>query len=275
MKVSIVTIATAERDGYLWRLLEQKPSFVGAHEWIVAGPRELAGFCYEAHAIHVVCDVPHGTGRNLAVEAATGDLIVHFDDDDWQAPDRIAKQVRALSCPWPPLCSTRPELVGSTWLYCLNTVRGVASRLTFWGAYACLPGASMAYTKAAWRECPFIEGGGEDGPFSDHFRAKGTLFDMRDPKLLVYVRQPLTKTGDWWYETRSEQRSLSMAEQMRERIQNPHKPLPLRLADVPRDIALRHEEEAATVYVRWLMGGDFDRYVQVPGFAVRPYPATP
>ena len=37
-----------------------------------------------------------GTKRNLACEAADGEVICHFDDDDWSAPSRIRDQVRRL-----------------------------------------------------------------------------------------------------------------------------------------------------------------------------------
>ena len=37
-----------------------------------------------------------GTKRNLACEAARGEVICHFDDDDWSAPGRIRDQVTRL-----------------------------------------------------------------------------------------------------------------------------------------------------------------------------------
>ena len=37
-----------------------------------------------------------GTKRNLACEAARGELICHFDDDDWSAAGRIRDQVMRL-----------------------------------------------------------------------------------------------------------------------------------------------------------------------------------
>ena len=37
-----------------------------------------------------------GTKRNLACEAACGDVICHFDDDDWSAAGRIRDQVTRL-----------------------------------------------------------------------------------------------------------------------------------------------------------------------------------
>src|SRR5215475_12372109 len=37
-----------------------------------------------------------GAKRNLACEAATGDIVVHWDDDDWMAGWRLTYQVTAL-----------------------------------------------------------------------------------------------------------------------------------------------------------------------------------
>jgi hypothetical protein len=38
-----------------------------------------------------------GHKRNLACEAATGEIVIHWDDDDWMAPTWIATQVAALA----------------------------------------------------------------------------------------------------------------------------------------------------------------------------------
>lgn len=37
-----------------------------------------------------------GVKRNHACDAANGDIIVHWDDDDWYAPDWISRQVKTL-----------------------------------------------------------------------------------------------------------------------------------------------------------------------------------
>src|SRR5580700_502335 len=37
-----------------------------------------------------------GAKRNLASQQATGDIILHWDDDDWYAPWRISYQVSQL-----------------------------------------------------------------------------------------------------------------------------------------------------------------------------------
>ncbi|HEX4559046.1 MAG TPA: glycosyltransferase family 2 protein, partial [Mycobacterium sp.] len=38
-----------------------------------------------------------GTKRNLACEQARGELIVHWDDDDWSAPWRLGYQIEMFS----------------------------------------------------------------------------------------------------------------------------------------------------------------------------------
>src|SRR5258708_4663268 len=37
-----------------------------------------------------------GEKRNLCIERARGELIMHWDDDDWMAPHRISYQVAEL-----------------------------------------------------------------------------------------------------------------------------------------------------------------------------------
>src|SRR5215216_1851754 len=39
---------------------------------------------------------PLGAKRNRACAASRGELIAHWDDDDWIAPDRLSVQVSAL-----------------------------------------------------------------------------------------------------------------------------------------------------------------------------------
>lgn len=45
-----------------------------------------------------------GTKRNLACEQSRGDLIAHFDDDDWSHPDRVRFQVGALLAEGAEVC---------------------------------------------------------------------------------------------------------------------------------------------------------------------------
>jgi hypothetical protein len=261
--VSRVTTALPGREPFLRRLVQQAP-WVRADEWIICGPRGLGPFAREMGAIYIECAGTMGECRNLCAEAAKGEIIIQIDDDDWQHCTRMARQIEALLGRHDQHGSIGPEVVGSSWLYCLHAPTRTASRISYWDSLHCLPGATLAYWRSAWRRHPFEAVQAEDGPFTSYFGSQGTCFDMHDPKLLVYMRHGAHKPEqrDWWRETRNQERRLSALEIMRRRIAHPGRKIELVEAATPHDIALAHEEEAATVYVRWLMGDDFDRFCE-------------
>jgi glycosyltransferase involved in cell wall biosynthesis len=49
-----------------------------------------------------------GAKRNVACEATTGDIIAHFDDADWMAPDRLRRQVAELYRSESDICGLSP-----------------------------------------------------------------------------------------------------------------------------------------------------------------------
>src|SRR4051812_12356423 len=51
-----------------------------------------------------------GKKRNECVEASRGDLIMHWDDDDWHAPHRIRYQAEALLAAGAEVCSVTQML---------------------------------------------------------------------------------------------------------------------------------------------------------------------
>jgi glycosyltransferase involved in cell wall biosynthesis len=82
-----------------------------------------------------------GAKRNACVELARGDLIMHWDDDDWHAPHRISCQVVALREAGAEVCGLRRMLFhdpasGRTWLYDYPAQRR-----------AWLAGGSLLYTR--------------------------------------------------------------------------------------------------------------------------------
>ena len=90
-----------------------------------------------------------GTKRNICVEHSQGDLILHWDDDDWSAPSRIRCQVEALLGAGAEICGLRQMLFyevrsGKVWLY------SYPPRRKNW-----LAGGSLLYTRAFWRRSPF------------------------------------------------------------------------------------------------------------------------
>src|SRR4051794_13201068 len=90
-----------------------------------------------------------GAKRNACVEAARGDLIMHWDDDDWMARWRISYQVEALLNADAEVCGLRQMLfydlaTGKPWLYDYPADR------RDWVA-----GGSLLYTREFWRRSPF------------------------------------------------------------------------------------------------------------------------
>jgi len=92
---------------------------------------------------------PLGEKRNQCVRACHGDLIMHWDDDDWSAPHRMQYQVNSLLQQDAEVCGLREMLfhdlaTGQTWLY------SYPRRQRLW-----LAGGSLLYTRSLWKRAPF------------------------------------------------------------------------------------------------------------------------
>jgi glycosyltransferase involved in cell wall biosynthesis len=90
-----------------------------------------------------------GRKRNLACELGRGDVICHWDDDDWYAPDRVRRQVGELLDSGADVCGLNEVLhyrprAGEAWLY-----RSLP------GDRPWLAGGTLVYRRAAWRAGPF------------------------------------------------------------------------------------------------------------------------
>lgn len=103
-----------------------------------------------------------GVLRNVANTHAKGDIIAHWDDDDYSAPWRLREQVRHLTLPDRTYrCTgyrTLPffdERSGEAWMW--EDTHG-----------NCPPGTTLAYWRDAWRHCPFEDTSiGEDAKFTE------------------------------------------------------------------------------------------------------------
>ena len=90
-----------------------------------------------------------GAKRNLACSEARGDLIAHWDDDDWMASWRLRYQVSNL-------LKEQADLCGLDKLFFYEPARDEAWQYVydrpgkFWVA-----GATLCYRKAFWKENPF------------------------------------------------------------------------------------------------------------------------
>lgn len=90
-----------------------------------------------------------GAKRNRACELAQGDLIAHWDDDDWMAPHRLSVQVAALTEAGADLCGMGQQLYydpaqDRAWLYQYPV-----------GERTWLAGNTLVYRKAFWARNPF------------------------------------------------------------------------------------------------------------------------
>jgi glycosyltransferase involved in cell wall biosynthesis len=90
-----------------------------------------------------------GAKRNRACGLARGELIAHWDDDDWQAPHRLSTQVAELERSGADICGSSRVLYFDTsgtraWVYEYPAHR------RRW-----LAGNGMCYRKELWERAPF------------------------------------------------------------------------------------------------------------------------
>ena len=94
---------------------------------------------------------PLGSKRNAMVDAAKGEIICHWDDDDWYREDRIERQVA--------LIQTGAEILGIPWPTFLDLDTGWQYRyIQQWSSFDTAPYlycATLAYTKRYWASGPF------------------------------------------------------------------------------------------------------------------------
>jgi glycosyltransferase involved in cell wall biosynthesis len=90
-----------------------------------------------------------GTKRNLACAAARGELILHWDDDDWHAPWRVSYQASSL-------LAARADICGLARLWFYDLAAGAAWRYTYpRGQRLWVAGNTLCYSKAFWQANPF------------------------------------------------------------------------------------------------------------------------
>jgi ADP-heptose:LPS heptosyltransferase/SAM-dependent methyltransferase len=140
--------------------------------------------------------MPLGAKRNRACELAGGDLIVHWDDDDWYPPDRITRQADALLRRGGDLC-------GSSKLY----FRDAAARRAWEYEYRCakgwVAGSTLAYRKSSWAQNRFRDIQVGEDSFFVWGRGAGQLIDLADSALCVATihetnTSPKRPTGALW-----------------------------------------------------------------------------
>ncbi len=138
-----------------------------------------------------------GAKRNECVRQARGDLIMHWDDDDWMAPHRISAQVEALLRDGAEVCGLRRMLfhepaTGRAWLY------EYSGTGPFWAI-----GGSLLYTRDYWRRGPFPDlQVGEDTRFLWSRAARAVILtDLTCYVALVHAGNTSPKRTDdsYWH----------------------------------------------------------------------------
>jgi ADP-heptose:LPS heptosyltransferase/SAM-dependent methyltransferase len=120
-----------------------------------------------------------GAWRNAACQLARGEIVAHWDDDDWYPADRISRQVATL-------LQREVDICGSSRFYCYE-VEGVrAWEYCYSGSpYPWLAGSTLAYKKSCWQRNPFPDlQAGEDARFV-WAHAKERVIDLADPELCI------------------------------------------------------------------------------------------
>ncbi len=106
-------------------------------------------------------DPPNSIGhkRNLCCDYAKGELICHWDDDDWQARDRIRQQVRVMQ--------QNPQAQATAYKSMVFARDSDHKAWRFTGDLGNLVGVSLMYRRAWWHQHQFDDSlpFGEDNNF--------------------------------------------------------------------------------------------------------------
>jgi glycosyltransferase involved in cell wall biosynthesis len=100
-----------------------------------------------------------GEKRNLACEIARGELVAHWDDDDWMAPQWLESQVQTLLGQGADICG-----LDKVFFYAPDTRQ--AWRYVYDGAQPWVCGGTLCYTRELWQRARFPPTNvGEDNAF--------------------------------------------------------------------------------------------------------------
>jgi glycosyltransferase involved in cell wall biosynthesis len=100
-----------------------------------------------------------GAKRNLAAEKASGEILAHWDDDDWMAPWRLRYQVQDL-------LEAGADVCGVASLFFHDPAADRAWEYRYSGPKPWVAGGTLCYTRLFWNDHRFAEiGEGEDNDF--------------------------------------------------------------------------------------------------------------
>ena len=139
-----------------------------------------------------------GAKRNAAIEASRGEIIVHWDDDDWMDRSRLRTQVSALMAADADICGT-----SEVW-FCEIASARVSIYHYPPSEQPWLYGASLCYRRSLWQRKPFEPLDiGEDTRFV-WAPPTGRMLDLDGSRMLIAMvhrdntSSPRPLTGPHW-----------------------------------------------------------------------------
>jgi glycosyltransferase involved in cell wall biosynthesis len=120
-----------------------------------------------------------GTKRNLACQEACGDIVAHWDDDDWMADWRLTYQVRGL-------LDRQADICGLDRLFYYEALSDRAWQYVYpRGGLPWVAGSTLCYCKDFWKGNLFPDvSGGEDNGFLWSHRHK-SVASLEDNQFYV------------------------------------------------------------------------------------------
>jgi O-antigen biosynthesis protein len=124
-----------------------------------------------------------GAKRNFACEQARGELIIHWDDDDWYPKRRTGVQVRAL-------LEQGAELCGTSRVFYYDAATLQTWEYVYVAGAGWVGGNTLAYRKRFWQQNYFPDLQiGEDSRFVWSANSE-SICDLADPALCVALIHP-------------------------------------------------------------------------------------
>jgi O-antigen biosynthesis protein len=137
-----------------------------------------------------------GAKRNIACDMARGELIAHWDDDDWMADQWLSSQVQTL-------LEQRADISGldKIYFYAPDTRQGW--RYEYDGQRPWVYGGTLCYTKDLWQRVRFPEiDVGEDNGFVWSSQPKRMAINSRHDRYVAIMHRhnvsPKLTTGRYW-----------------------------------------------------------------------------
>jgi glycosyltransferase involved in cell wall biosynthesis len=190
---------TKDRREWLPKALQcfQKQTYPHLELLILSDGRDVRDLVPDAPRIRLIQTSKSfnsiGEKRNYACEHARGDVICHWDDDDWSEPERVAIQVEML-------LAQQKSVVG---FHTMRFTNG-SSWWEYRGSSTYALGTSLCYLRSWWRDHPFEpKQVGEDSSFVRNAGAAKELFSV-DARSLMYATihdgntSPRMVSGNSW-----------------------------------------------------------------------------